>query len=99
MISTSGGVSSPSECERLTAPASCSDDSVASYACDRYLHDALPICGDANEQLTVAKASPTITTVAAPSTGTSGVNVTAGDTATFHNTTTVAPTELGTAHV
>ena len=40
-------------------------------------------CGGTNEQLTVNKATPSVTTQASPTTGTVGVKITAGDTATL----------------
>src|SRR5438270_851474 len=48
-------------------------------------------CGDPNEQISVAKIDPTITTQASPTTGTAGVPGTFGDTATFHTTTSTPP--------
>jgi hypothetical protein len=44
------------------------------------------------DQMVVNKASPTLTTQASPGTATAGVGITVSDTATFHNTSSVAPT-------
>ena len=49
-------------------------------------------CADANEQIAVGMASPTLTTQANPTTATGGVSTTAGDTATFSSTGAAAPT-------
>jgi uncharacterized repeat protein (TIGR01451 family) len=58
----------------------------ASYAGDANNNSVTTGCNDANEQLTVIKASPNITTQASPTTNiVVGSTVTAGDTATFHN--------------
>src|SRR5207245_2459994 len=63
----------------------------ASYAGDGNNNAFTSGCKDANEQIVVSPASPQITTVAHPNTGTAGVAGTFGDTATFDNTA-VAPT-------
>ena len=57
----------------------------ASYAGDANNNSFTTGCTDANEQLTVDKASPSITTQANPTSLTVGVGATVGDTATFHN--------------
>src|SRR6185437_16274785 len=49
-------------------------------------------CGDANEELVIGLASPTFTTQASPTTGTSGVAQTVGDSATFSGVTDTPPT-------
>jgi hypothetical protein len=65
---------------------------IASYAGDTSNNGFTTNCGDANETVTIGKASPTMTTVASPSTGTAGVFASYGDTANFSNTTDTPPT-------
>ena len=97
-VTGSGSISSGSApwtasySQSFTPPAAGTYYWIASYAGDNNNNSFTTGCGDAHEEIVVGKASPTITTVASPSTGTSGVTVTAGDTATFHDTTAVAPT-------
>jgi Domain of unknown function DUF11 len=92
-ISTTSGVSTASYSTTWTPPAAGTYYWIASYAGDANNNGFTTGCGDDNEQITIAKASPTITTQASPTTGTRGVAITPlKDTATFHNTTTVAPT-------
>jgi hypothetical protein len=56
---------------------------IASYAGDTNNNGFTTGCGDADEQIVISPASPTIATVASPTTGTIGVAMTVGDTATF----------------
>jgi hypothetical protein len=63
----------------------------ASYAGDNNNNAKTTGCTDSNEQITVGKASPNITTQASPTTGTAGVTDTFGDTATF-SAAAVSPT-------
>ena len=66
---------------------------LASYSGDANNTGYTTICGAANEELTVVAASPTITTQATPTSNiTVGVKTTVGDTATFSNTSGIAPT-------
>src|SRR5262249_4067540 len=59
---------------------------IADYAGDANNKPFTTSCGDANEQLYVVKASPTITTLASPTTTVAvGTPVTIGDTATIKN--------------
>ena len=58
----------------------------ATYAGDANNNGFTTGCGDANEQLTVGKASPSATTQATPAGHlTAGTSATVGDTATIHN--------------
>src|SRR6185312_8135172 len=63
----------------------------ASYAGDTNNHSFTSPCTESGEQIVVGPASPHITTVASPATGTAGVSGTFSDTATFDNTA-VSPT-------
>ncbi len=56
---------------------------IASYSGDANNNPVQTACGDANESSTVNKASPSLTTLASPTTGTVGVAITVGDTATM----------------
>jgi hypothetical protein len=58
---------------------------IASYAGDANNNGFTTKCGDANEQIVIGKASPSITTLASPTTGTVGVALTVGDAATLSN--------------
>jgi hypothetical protein len=91
-ISTTGGVSTATYSTSWTPPAAGTYYWIASYAGDVNNSPFTTTCGASTEQISVGKASPTITTQASPTTGTSGVSLLVSDTATFGNTTTVAPT-------
>src|SRR5437899_163485 len=59
---------------------------LASYAGDANNNGFTTSCGDSGEQLTVIKATPTITTSASPAASqVVGTTFTVSDTATFHN--------------
>jgi hypothetical protein len=91
-ISTSGLVSTASFSASFTALAAGTYYWQATYAGDANNNPITPACGAANEVVAVALASPVITTQAGPTTITVGTPTTVGDTATFQNTTSVAPT-------
>ncbi len=92
-ITTSGGVSTASFSVAWTPKSAGTYHWIASYPGDNNNSGYTTTCGAANEQVTIAKATPTITTQASPTSGTAGVAITpVKDTATFVGTTTVAPT-------
>jgi hypothetical protein len=91
-ISTTAGVSSASFSTSFTAPATGTYYWRATYAGDANNNPITPACGAANEVVAVGLASPSITTQAGPTSITVGAASTVGDTATFVNTTSVAPT-------
>jgi len=55
----------------------------ATYNGDANNSPVTTACGGSTEQVVVGKASPTVSTLASPTTGTVGVKITAGDTATL----------------
>ncbi len=92
-ISTTGGVSTASFSVNWTPAAAVTYHWIASYPGDNNNSGFTSTCGAANEQVIIAKATPTITTQASPTSGIAGVAITpVKDTATFVGTTTVAPT-------
>ena len=91
-INTSGGVSTATYNTNWTPTAPGTYSWIASYPGDTNNQSFTTQCTDANEQLTVGTAAPGITTQASPTIATVGVQISVGDTATFSNTTSVAPT-------
>jgi hypothetical protein len=91
-ITTSEGVSTASYSTSWTPSSAGNYDWVASYDGDGNNNGFTTACGAAHEELTVASASPTITTLASPTVADLGGASTAGDTATFADTTSAAPT-------
>ncbi len=91
-ISTTGGVSTASFSVNWTPAAAATYHWIASYPGDTNNSAYTSTCGAANEQVTIAKATPTITTQASPTSGTAGVAIIpVKDTATFVGTTTWRP--------
>ena len=91
-ISTSNGVSSASFSAAWTPPAAATFYWRASYAGDANNNPFTTGCGAANEVLVAGPASPTMTTQDSPTSVTVGTATTISDTATFQNTSSVAPT-------
>ncbi len=91
-ISTAAGVSTASFSSSWTAPATGTYYWRASYPGDTNNNAIATACGAAAEVIAVGPASPTLTTQATPGSITVGTATMTGDTATFQNTTAVAPT-------
>jgi hypothetical protein len=92
-ISTTGGVSTASFSGSFTPTAPGTYQWIASYAGDPNNNGFTTVCGASGEQLTVIRASPTITTSASPiGDQVVGTAIAVSDTATFHGTTSTAPT-------
>jgi hypothetical protein len=92
-ISSTTGVSKASFGVNWTPAAAGTYHWIASYAGDANSTGFTTTCGAANEQVVVAKAAPTLTTQATPTTGTAGLGINpVKDTATFAGATSVAPT-------
>src|SRR5262249_22889654 len=93
-VSGTGGISnnSASFSTTWTAPRSEERRVGDKYAGEANNNRLTNTCNEANEQRTVIKASPSITTTASPTSIVVGTPSTVGDTAIFHDTTTTLPT-------
>jgi hypothetical protein len=92
-ISTTSGVSSASYSVNWTPTTAGTFYWLDSYPGDANNNAFTSSCGPAGEQIVIAKASPTMTTVATPTTGTAGATLLdLSDKATFSGTGAAAPT-------
>ncbi|HVC04993.1 MAG TPA: hypothetical protein VND88_09990, partial [Candidatus Acidoferrales bacterium] len=92
-ISTTSGVSSASYSVNWTPATAGTYYWKDSYAGDSNNNAFTTACGGAGEQIVIARASPTMTTVPSPSTGTVGADIASlSDKATFSTTGAAAPT-------
>ena len=91
-VNTVSGTSTASFSTTWTPTAAGTYSWLAHYPGDANYDAITTGCTDANEQIAVSTASPTITTQATPTTAAAGVSTTVGDTATFSSTGAAAPT-------
>ena len=91
-VSTTAGASTASFTTSWTPSVAGTYSWLAHYPGDSNNNSFTTTCTDANEQIDVGMASPTMTTQASPTTATAGASGTVGDKATFSSTGAAAPT-------